>query len=277
MLPQKNIIQTLMQLGLTILEAKIYLTLSRYESLATKELSELAKTSRPDTYRILDRLQKRGLIGKIITNPAQFQAIPMETGVAFLLERKQVEHKNLEAKSKILLQAIKEKPAPEPPEVVASHFALVPQKEPVVKRINDAIDNAKKSVDIFLSWKRFLIGITSTFAKSSQKAWEREVKFRIIVESPEETADLERARQFCRKSPFCEIRFLPNPPKTVLGIYDQKHFFVILDPKKGLFDSPALWSNNQSLLSVIQDYFEMLWLTAMAEPSNSISIRTHET
>jgi sugar-specific transcriptional regulator TrmB len=260
MLPQKNIIQTLMQLGLTILEAKIYLTLSRYESLATKELSELAKTSRPDTYRILDRLQKRGLIEKIITNPAQFQAIPMETGVAFLLERKQVEHKNLEAKSKILLQAIKEKPAPEPPEVVASHFALVPQKEPVVKRINDAIDN----------------GITSTFAKSSQKAWEREVKFRIIVESPEETADLERARQFCRKSPFCEIRFLPNPPKTVLGIYDQKHFFVILDPKKGLFDSPALWSNNQSLLSVIQDYFEMLWLTAMAEPSNSISIRTHE-
>jgi len=277
MLSQENAIQTLMQLGLTILEARIYLTLSRYESLATKELSEFAKTSRPDTYRVLAKLQEKGLIEKIITKPTKFKAIPMETGVAFLLKRKQVEHKSLETKSKLLLQAIKERPAPKPPEVVTSHFALIPQREPVVKKINEAIDDAKKSVDIFLSWKRFFLGITSTFAKSSQKAWEREVKFRIVVESPEKTADVELARQFCRKSPFCEIRFLPIPPKTVLGIYDQKHFFVIVDPKKGLFDSPALWSNSKSLLSVIQDYFEMLWLTAKAEPSNPRDIRTHET
>lgn len=277
MLSQENTIQTLMQLGLTILEARIYLTLSRYESLATKELSELAKTSRPDTYRVLAKLQKKGLIEKIITKPAKFKAIPMQTGVAFLLERKQVEHKNLETKSKLLLQTIKERPAPKPPEFITSHFALIPQREPIVKKINEAIDNAKESVDIFLSWKRFLPGMTSTFAKSSQKAWERKVKFRIVVESPEETADVELARQFCRKSPFCEIRFLPTPPKTVLGIYDQKHFFVIVNPKKGLFDSPALWSNSQSLLSVIQDYFEMLWLTAKTEPSNSRSIKTHET
>jgi sugar-specific transcriptional regulator TrmB len=277
MLSQKNTIQTLVQLGLTILEAKIYLTLSRYESLATKELSEVAKTSRPDTYRVLAKLQKRGLIEKIITKPAQFKAIPMETGIAFLLERKQVEHKNIETKSNLLLQAIKERPVPKPSEVTTSHFALIPQREPVIKKINEAIDNAEKSVDIFLSWKRFSLGITSTFAKSSQKAWERRVKFRIVVESPKETADVELARQFCRKSPFCEIRFLPRPPKTVLGIYDQKHFFVIVNPKKGLFDSPALWSNSHSLLTVIRDYFEMLWLTAMAEPTNSRNIRTHET
>jgi sugar-specific transcriptional regulator TrmB len=201
----------------------------------------------------------------------------METSVAFLLKRKQVEHKNLETKTKLLLQAIKERPAPEPPEGITSHFALIPQREPVIKKINEAIDNAKKSVDIYLSWKRFSLGITSTFAKSSQKAWQRGVKFRIVVENPEETADIELAQQFCRKSPFCQIRFLPMPPKTVLGIYDQNHFFVIIDPKKGLFDSPALWSNNQSLLYVIQDYFEILWLTAMAEPSNSRSIRTQKT
>ncbi|MDX1813635.1 MAG: helix-turn-helix domain-containing protein, partial [Candidatus Bathyarchaeia archaeon] len=248
-----------------------------YESLATKELGELAKTSRPDAYRVLAKLQKKGLIEKIITKPAKFKAIPMETGVGFLLERKKVEHKNLETKSNLLLQAIRERPAPKPSEVIASHFALIPQREPVVKKINEAIGNAKKSVDIFLSWKRFSLGITSTFANSSQKAWERGVKFRIVVENPEETTDVELARQFCRKSPFCEIRFLYRPPKTVLGIYDQKHFFVIVDPKKGLFDSPALWSNSQSLLSVIQDYFEMLWLTAKAEPSNSRSIRTHKT
>jgi sugar-specific transcriptional regulator TrmB len=69
MLSQQKTIQTLMQLGLTILESRIYLTLSRYESLATKELSELAKTSRPDTYRVLAKLQKKGLIEKKLRNP----------------------------------------------------------------------------------------------------------------------------------------------------------------------------------------------------------------
>jgi hypothetical protein len=43
--------------------------------------------------------------------------------------------------------------------------------------------------------------------------------------------------------------------------------FIILNPKAGLFDSPALWSNNQSLLSVVQDYFNTLWLAAMEEPN----------
>jgi hypothetical protein len=58
----------------------------------------------------------------------------------------------------------------------------------------------------------------------------------------------------------------PGSPKTVLGIYDKKEVFMIIDPKEGLFDSPALWSNSQSLISVVQDYFEILWLTTMEKP-----------
>jgi hypothetical protein len=91
------------------------------------------------------------------------------------------------------------------------------------------------------------------------------VKFRIVVESPEEGRAAEQAMQFCGKSPFAGIRFLLSCPKTVIGIYDKSEGFVIIDPKEGLFDSPALWSNNQSLMSVVQDYFEVLWLTAMEE------------
>jgi hypothetical protein len=56
-------------------------------------------------------------------------------------------------------------------------------------------------------------------------------------------------------------------PNTVIGIYDKKEVFIVIDPKEGLFDSPALWSNNQSLITVVKDYFEILWLTAMEEPN----------
>jgi hypothetical protein len=206
------------------------------------------------------------LIEKKITKPAKFKAVPMDLGIDSLLKRKSLEHDNLKAKTKLLLREYKEKTLPQPFELEAAHFALIPQRETVVNRIRQAIDNAEKSVDIFLSWKRFSLGITSTFAESAQKAWTKGVKFRLVVESPKESADVELAWHFCQKSPFCNVRFLPRPPRTVLGIYDQKHFFVIVHPRKGLFDSPALWSNNKSLLSVVEDYFEILWVTAMEEP-----------
>jgi hypothetical protein len=122
-------------------------------------------------------------------------------------------------------------------------------------------------VDMFISWKRFAFGISTAFAESSERAWARGVKCRMIVEKPEKRKDFDYALQFCRKSPFCNIRFLAGRPKTVIGIYDEKEVFIILNPKAGLFDSPALWSNNQSLLSVVQDYFNTLWLAAMEEPN----------
>ena len=61
------------------------------------------------------------------------------------------------------------------------------------------------------------------------------------------------------------MRFLPGRPKTGIEIYDKKEVFIIIDPERGLLDSPVLWSNNQSLLTVVEDYFEILWLTAMEE------------
>jgi sugar-specific transcriptional regulator TrmB len=266
MLSDENATQILTQLGLTVLEARIYLALCKYESLTTKALSKLTKTSQPDTYRVIAMLQTKGLIEKIIKKPAQFRAVPVDASVAFLFERKKAEYDDLKMKSELLLHAVKGKPAHTLLETKNSQFALIPKKAAVVTKIREAIERSKRSVDLVLSWKRFLIGMTSAFAGSSERAWDSGVKFRIVVESPEEGRATEQAMQFCGKSPFCKIRFLPSPPKTVIGIYDKSEVFIVIDPKEGLFDSPALWSNNQSLISVVQDYFEILWITAMEEP-----------
>ena len=82
---------------------------------------------------------------------------------------------------------------------------------------------------------------------------------------------MEQALQFCGKSPFCSVRFFHGSPNTVIGIYDKREVFIVIDPKEGLFDSPALWSNNQSLITVVKDYFEILWLTSMEEPNSKIT------
>jgi hypothetical protein len=67
--------------------------------------------------------------------------------------------------------------------------------------------------------RRFLLGMTVVFAENAKRAWYRGVKFRIIVEKPEEAKDSDIAMKFSRKSSFCNIRFLPGHPKTVARAY----------------------------------------------------------
>jgi len=263
---EENAEQILTQLGLTALEARVYLALCEYESLTAKAVSRLTKTSQPDIYRVMANLQKEGLVEKLIEKPAGFKAVRFDKGIAFLLERKRVEQDELTLKTERLLRAFKEKTfKPKSLETIDAEFIIIPQRETIISRINDAIERSKKSVDIFLSRKSFFIGITTIFAESSEKAWARGVRFRIIVESPKEEKGVEQACRFCRESPFCDMRFLPGRPKTGIEIYDKKEVFIIIDPERGLLDSPVLWSNNQSLLTVVEDYFEILWLTAMEE------------
>ena len=265
LLSDEHIAETLNQLGLSNLEAKTYLALSKHQSLSTKEISRLTKTPQPDTYRILAQLQEKGLIEKIIKRPAVFKIVPYKRAISCLLESKKAEYVDLEKNTKLAIRFLNERTIVKSGENQDSQFILIPQREPVVDKIRDAIEKAEKNVDLFLSWKRFLPGLTVVFAESVEEAWKRGVTFRIIVETPNTAEEVEQAMQISRKSPFCKIRFLPGYPKTVIGIYDTKEVFIIINPKESLLGSPALWSNSQSLISVVQDHFDMLWLTSIEE------------
>ncbi len=264
----EQVFQTLVELGLSVLEARIYFALCNYQPLTAREISRTTNIAQPDTYRVLDKIQKKGLIEKSIEVPSRFKAVPLDTGIAFLLNRRKLEHDHLVEKSELLMQSIKENPVDEKLlENAEPQFSIIPQKELVTKRINEAISRSEKTVDIYLSWKRLVGGLTNVFIQNAKSAWKRGVHFRIVVESPEGEAAQKEAKKFCNLSPFCAIRFLPGEPKTVTGIYDDREVFIVLNPKEGLFDSPALWSNNKSLVTAIKEYFELLWLISMKNPS----------
>jgi sugar-specific transcriptional regulator TrmB len=271
---EANTVETLTQLGLTILESRVYVTLCKFRILNTKELSKLTKTARPDTYRVLTKLQNKGLVEKIIEKPTRFRAVPFEKGVNFLLQRKNTEHIALSAKSQLLIETFKESALKVEPDkiTIEPHFTIIPQREIVVKRIKDAIDRSEKTVDLYLTWKRLVNGLTGVFIENCEHAWKRGVNFRIIVESPEGAEAQKQALKFSKKSPFCSIRFLSGKSKTVTGIYDKKEVFIIVNPAEDLFDSPALWSNNQSLITAIQGYFDILWLISKEQPNQKSDV-----
>ena len=259
-------LQVLRDLGITSLQARVYLTLFVSGPLKASAISTISKVARPDVYRNLSKLQKMGLVEKIIRKPVEYRAIPMKKGLKLLLETKRNQYETVRAETQILLDTATAEKSNQNKEAEAPQFVLIPKGKTVVEEIRTAIENAEFSVDLVLSWKRFSQGIASIFAESMETAWTKNLKNRFIIESPPESKTGEQLIQFCREKPFCQVRFISHYPEAIFGIYDGKEMFIVLQSKTDLPGSPALWSNNPSLIGLAKDYFEMLWLTSMARP-----------
>ncbi len=257
--------QTLNDLGLTLLQAKVYLALLQSKTMKAGVIAKASQVARPDVYRTLLKLQELGLIEKEIANPAVYRAIPIDITIPILLEHKNKKHDELKAKSTNLLNKYKNgKNGSYCPE---SSFVFIPSTESLMKRLKKAINSTQKSIDVSTSCKRLTYACDRLF-DDLQSAWDREVKGRAIINIKEENqAEIIKR---CWSPPSAEIRYIFSIPKTVLAKYDNKEVFIFTKPAADLNDSPALWSNDPSIISMTEDYFEMLWIKAMKEPSYNI-------
>ncbi len=159
-------LKVLTDLGLTPTNARIYLTLANSEPLKVSAIAEMAKVPRPDTYRIIDNLQKMGLIEKIIEKPVRYKAIPLNQTLVFLLEIKNEQYKNVRSETEILLNEIKLREPDYRQQLKNFQFVLIPEGNAVIRKINATINSVESSVDLVLSWQRFSRGVTTTFAES---------------------------------------------------------------------------------------------------------------
>jgi sugar-specific transcriptional regulator TrmB len=257
--------QTLIDLGLTLTQAKVYLALARSGQLKISEISRLSKVARPDVYRTLAGLTELGVVEQFVEAPVQFRALPMDKCLTLLFEKKTQEFSGLKKETDLLLKNFKSNEVPEF-QTAASRFILIPQKETAIKRQREAIDEAQNSIDLILSWNRFYHGTGEVFAQSFKNALTRKINFRYILETPPTVKLSKQVLGFC-KGTSCKIRFVNYQPKTILGIYDKCKLMLIVDPEGDLPGcSPALWTNNQSLIVLIQEYFDNLWQNAKEEP-----------
>ena len=258
--------QVLTSLGLTPVQARVYLSLVESGPLPISLISRIAMVARPDVYRALSNLQKMGLIERIIRKPLEYRSISMKEGISILLETKTHQYEEVRAEAQILLDTATAERTSKEKLIESPQFVLIPKGRTIINRIKTAIESAEQSIDLVLSWKRFSRGIACTFDESIEIAWAKNVKVRFIIESPLKSKTGEHLIQFCQQKPYCQIRFIPHYPKTIFGIYDKREIFIIVLSKTDLPGSPALWSNNPSLIALVEDHFETLWLTALKEP-----------
>jgi len=254
--------QVLINLGLTLKQARVYLALAESGPLRVIEISRKSKVARPDVYLALEKLQQLGLSEKIIKNPPGYTAVPLKEGLSLLLETKANQYEKLRADTETLRSIIETKKPKDAIETEDSLFVLIPEGKSVIDRIAKAIGKAQLTMDLVLSWKRFSRGMSDTFAEEIENAWARNVKTRFIIERPLSGAAAEQLIRYCLEKPSCQLRFMRGHAKAVFGVFDMKEVIIITVSETDLQDSPALWSSNDAMISLALDYFEMLWRKA---------------
>ena len=254
-------IQSLVDLGLSIVQAKIFLTLIQTGTMKAQTISQVSKISRADVYRNLEKLHNIGLLERQIARPELFTAIQAQDALNILMERQSLKHKELRVKTANLLKKYQENKN----QLFYSqfNFVFVPSREALIKRLNKAIELSREEIDVATSKIR-LMNAGHSLYENLQKAWDRGVKGRAIIDVCDEK-EHEALKEFWQ-TPLAEIRLLPQVPKTVMAMYDKKEVFIFTNPAAQLTESPALWSNLPSLVSMAEDYFESLWCKAMENP-----------
>jgi sugar-specific transcriptional regulator TrmB len=256
----------LVRLGLTELQAQIYLTLAKMDKATLRDLSAAAKTDRANAYRVITRLQELNLIEKLLANPTMFRALPLDEGIKMLLEKKDQEHNDIKAKTRALLTRYKNAGQNAMAEDV-SQFILVPDGRLTKRKVAEMVNSNQKTHDILIYWSDF-----KHQAKSVAAMWNsvllRGIRVRIIV-FLEEDERLPKVILCLCKNPLFEVRQASGPPKVTLSIIDGKETLISVTPSISPRGKPGLYVHNHGVVGLVQEYFELAWRDskAIAEPS----------
>jgi sugar-specific transcriptional regulator TrmB len=255
--------QTLMHLGLTSSQAKVYLALIRLASDSKgTTIAKFANVPRQDVYRLLAELQQIGIVQKALVKPATFKSAPPEETVSILLERRKIDFSMLKHEAEKFVKNTKDPMYEQLAMPENDQFILYPEREAIIFKAREATENTQVSLTDITPFNE-LEAWLAILSKSVEEALKRGVKIRWITERPENLRSIPKFLQPYLMYRNFEVRFVSKPLRAKIGIFDGKEAILGIFMDSGFARSPALWSNNPSFVAIAENYFESCWKTGL--------------
>jgi sugar-specific transcriptional regulator TrmB len=256
---QDKRMHVLLSLGLSSCQARVYLALAQVGPSNTKMISDKSDVSRQDIYRVLEALAAKGLVIKSMARPVRYSCVPIREGIENLAKRKEEEDQKLKEAIGEILEDTKEQSASFSDLISNSQVVIVPRKELTAKSGVVGIQAAQVSLDTIFHLVRAK-QYWPIYGKLYKKAAKRGVRVRNIVFGVLKIND---AVMFTKRWPFCEFKFLPDPPKILFGLFDSKSIGIMERADAKLGEAGIIIISNKSIVDAMQDYFEILWRKAV--------------
>lgn len=260
MLIEEEAQQLFTSLGLTALQARVYLTVLNSGEATVKSIAATAKIDRPDTYRVVDGLVEQGFIEKRMGKPIRFKALPIDEVTDVLIKRKQEEIVESEKKvSEILSQYQSKMTKTEAQEPEDYFYNLLPCKQSIIDLYSKKIIEKSQETLYFVCASIYprIVGY-----EPLENFLKRGGRDRILSYSRND--ELARKVIDSHKKGSIEIRYIPQPsePPVVAFMGDKKEALIIIKKGNVSEEGECLFTNNPVIAELFARYFENLWATA---------------
>jgi len=250
--------------GLTHNQAKVYITIAQLGLASVSQVSKVSKVRREDIYRMLPKLQKMGLIEKLLGKPTKIRATPVEEALSILVKREQdIANKKLSAltakKDRFLkhFKVYKVEPISE-----KAHFALIPQREGIIGKGLTMVKNAEKEINVITSSYEFIRLFTDN-AELLKNAIRKGVRVRVILDvSAHEDRIVKIIEEYRSSGASFELKYKDQPSGHYL-LVDFMQALVATSTEVPIGENPSLWTDDTHLVGLMQKNFESIWHTSV--------------
>jgi len=248
-----------MDLGLTGRQARVYLSLLKAGcDTKVQEVADASVVHRQDTYRVLDSLQQIGLVQRNVSAPTTYTVTPITDAVKLLLQQKTSELSIICQKAKQLTRKLSQSNSQ-----ILTAIELNPTFGTVSeadrgKKYRQALQNTQNIIEAVTSWNRFK-QLSIHFEKQLQDALKKGAIINILTEKPLNYHLPKWIKTAQSRSPNFKLKTQLNMPVAAVTIFDQKTAAIAYNPRTSLTKGPDLWTNNPTLVSISQAYFNIVW------------------
>jgi sugar-specific transcriptional regulator TrmB len=252
-------IATLTWLGLTERQAKVYLALLQMGSAGAEDISRLSSVHRQEVYRVAARLQEMGLLETEVASPTQFIAVPVADALKIMVNIKTKEFDEVRLHTRNIIKRYNQSDLTCLKSNDKSYFTVVSGND-CLRKLCSAVESATKSVKIVSNKKRFCQGF-SIHEDVLKNALKRKVCIKVITERADSKTFPKWITEALEAySPFFELRTVDDALATAVAIYDNAKLCMAITLQSDIVYGSQLWSNNDSLITVSQAYFDCAWL-----------------
>jgi sugar-specific transcriptional regulator TrmB len=254
---EDSYVQTLQAFGLTLVQAKTYLTLLYLEEADIRTIAKNLKVARQEIYRTMPLLEKLGLTQKIIGKPTTYIATPLRDTLAVLLEKQQEKVSDLLTKQNWLINNFHMDKGSEKKDYENdAQFMITSEITLFSKLAEKLLAKSQESIDIIVpfvshEFARYWLQLNDAIAKKPS------LKVRLITEKKEQMKMLPRE---LLETPNFKLKYAKDHFQFGVTIFDRKETMIAIS-ENGL---PSLWSNNQCIVSLVNNNFNLMWQKATA-------------
>jgi sugar-specific transcriptional regulator TrmB len=264
--PVEKATEMMSDFGLTHNQAKVYIATAQLGLASVGQISKLSKVRREDVYRVLPKLEKMGLIEKLLGTPTKIRATPIKEAIAALVKREEEKASErvtrLKVKTKEFLRDFDVNSLKPAVFTEEANFALISQRDGILTKALNMIESSTEELNLTCSTTK-LMQLIYTFSDQLRKAIKRGVKIRIIAEAPESGSFLPRIlEEQIAPGNSADLRYT-NLATTHYVLSDFAQALVGTTIEGNMADTPCLWTDNKSLVSLLQGNFENLWHSSL--------------